>query len=199
MLENLSMHSPRDRLTGISLTFHFFPQHASLISAPVAWEFKAKSEVPLPESPFLYLSYFPDCHASVASLPLISKKKINKSLRNLLLCHHLFRHSTFTLSRKESKHQRRRESSSPFVHKQLYLNSFQALSAICTPFCKTGQIHLPCAMFQRAASFPKSKGKKKNWREGFGEAEENITFQNLYMQESIASENFHLISSLKTW
>lgn len=75
MLENLSMHSPRDRLTGISLTFHFFPQHASLISAPVAWEFKAKSEVPLPESPFLYLSYFPDCHASVASLPLISKKK----------------------------------------------------------------------------------------------------------------------------
>lgn len=56
-----------------------------------------------------------------------------------------------------------------------------------------------CAMFQRAESFPKSKGKKKNWREGFGEAEENITFQNLSMQESIAaSENFHLISSLKT-
>lgn len=54
-------------------------------------------------------------------------------------------------------------------------------------------------MFQRAESFPKSKGKKKNWREGFGEAEENITFQNLSMQESIAaSENFHLISSLKT-
>lgn len=37
--------------------------------------------------------------------------------------------------------------------------------------------------------------------EGFGEAEENtITFQNLYTQESIvASENFHLISSLKNW
>lgn len=102
MLEDLSMHSSRDRLTHIPLAFHFSPQHASVISAPVAWEFKAKSEVPLPESPLLYLSYFPDLHANVASLSLISIK----SLRNLLLCHHLFRHSTFTLSRKESKHQR---------------------------------------------------------------------------------------------
>lgn len=73
MLEDLSMHSPRDRLTRISLAFHFFPQHASVISTSVAWEFKVKSKVPLPESSFLYLSYFPDHHASVASLPLISK------------------------------------------------------------------------------------------------------------------------------